>query len=312
MHILNSSQSREYKRAQALAGFLTEEKETSLLYQPFAVEAGSFFLNNKKLLSLVPNRLSNGSLITEGKAGLKKQIAINANIICTRTAAFAIKTGDHDLEAAVYHRTNEIIKLKDSDVVGFVTHLVDTVTPLLSNPAFQPYAVTAGMLANVMQQASDFKDSIGKASFADSKADYISKQIDKVLKAIRGNIVQFNLLLNFFEKDYAGFVEGYTTAITVDKSGIHHTGISGVIRNSSSGQLVNNASLTLKGNKKAKATTTNEKGVYSFEKFLPGKCRLSITAPGFETAEVDVTLIRGKTLEQDIHLQSQALNIATA
>ena len=301
---LNDVQAREYNRALALNLCLTEESKTIKLYPPFNEVAEAFFINTQTLVNLVPTKESNGGTITGNKATLKQTIATNANIICTRTTAYAVKIGDTDLQAAVYKSMSAILELKDADVVSFVTRLTGTVSPLLANEDFLPYAVTETMLNGLTTDATTYKNSIGKASFADSKSSAASDAIDKVLKAIRENIVQFNLLLNFFNDKYPAFVKEYLKAIAIDYSNIHHSGIKGIVINSATEQPVENVVIILKGKLKTKTIITGDDGVYHIISFRPGKCKLTITAPGHESQVVDVTIIRGKTLELNISLQS--------
>ncbi len=310
---VNAEQAREYNRAQALNNCLNEESKTSALYPPFDAEAKLFFNNNKKLIALVPGKDSNGTTITQNKESLKIRIAESANVICTRTAAYAIKIGDTDLQAAIYHSTSAITRLKDADVLAFVTRLTGIVSPLLAKPDFLPYAVTSEMLEIITENATAFNNSIGKAKYVDSQMSSVSEEIDKVLKAIRDNVVQFDLLLNFFEAEYPGFVKAYRTAAAIDYSNVRHSGVKGVVRSSTTGKAMEKVSITLKGKKKTKTTTTDSDGVYDIAKFYAGKCTLTIGAPGYNTQIIEVTIIRGKTLEQNITLQAQSLSLnATA
>ena len=312
MEILNGNQAREFNRAQKLAGFYDEQNKVYPLYPPYAQEVDLFLGYNQQLIDTVSGKDVNGEGITKSKEALKESVATMGNTICTRVAAYAKKIGDTELETAIYHRAYEIKRLKDGDVLGFVNRLIAIVTPLLTDELFQTYDVTEDRLSKIRQAATDFTNSIGKASLIDDQSSIASNTINDLLSNIRGNVVQFGLLINFFEEKNPAFVQGYYKAAAIDMTGIHHSGIKGIIINSTTEQPVEEATITLKGKKNSKTTTTGEEGAYQITKFRPGKGKLTVTAPNFNTQVIEVTIIRGKTLEFNIGLQSQAINLVTA
>ena len=305
---LNADQAREYKRAQALANCLADQTKVYTLYPPFDVIVKLFLDNNKKLIELCPDKNSNGTTITQSKDSLKTSIALNAGIICTRTTAYAISIADADLQAAVNHSTTSIHHLKDADILSFITRLSNTVLPLLDKPAFTPYAVTAEMLSSVTDSAIRFNGTIGKAAFADSKMSYYSASIDEVLKAIRGNVAQCNLLINFFQTDHPGFVKEYRKAIAIDYSNVRHSGIEGIVTNPLNGQPVAGATITGEGKKKI--AKTDKKGYYKLVKLKVTDMTITVTAPGFDTQTFDVKIIRGKIIECNITLKGKLITLS--
>ena len=310
MKILNRLQGREYNRAQKLAHFFLQQILVYPIYTPFADEVELFTANNNRLLSLVPAKDVNGQGVTVSKNTLKAMVAALGNIICTRTAAYATKIGNNDLKMAIYHRTSEIHNLKDADVLAFVTRLVDNITPLLTDKVFQTYAVSQAMLDTITSNAKDFNDCIGQADIVDDSRNFASRTINDILKSIRQNIVQFNWLLNFFEEKYPAFVEGFAKASAIDDTGIRHSGIEGIIKNSSTGSAISEVTITGEGKKKI--AKTDWEGKYTLIKLKTGIMNITITAPGYNTQVIAVKIIRGKILQLDCELQAQALNMATA
>ena len=75
---------------------------------------------------------------------------------------------------------------------------------------------------------------------------------------------------------------------------------------------VKGVTITLTGKTKTKTTTTDKYGAYEIDKFVVGKCTLTITATGYEKETVNVTIQRGKTLELNISLAAQVIEMKTA
>lgn len=89
-----------------------------------------------------------------------------------------------------------------------------------------------------------------------------------------------------------------------------HNGIEGVIKNLSTGQPVEGVTITSEG--KNKTTITNDKGEHKLDRLKTGKMPITISAPGYDSQSLKVTIIRGKTIELNIDLQAQVITMATA
>lgn len=168
------------------------------------------------------------------------------------------------------------------------------------------------MLESLVSRAKTFTNDIGKAGVIDKNRGVINRTIDEVLAAIRGNVSNMNLLSNQVKKKYPKFVENYFKSAAIDYSNIHHSGIKGMITNSNNGAVVEGVTLTLQGIKKTKTAITSIDGAYEIIKFLSGKAKLTITAPGYDSQTVEVDIIRGKIIELNYSIQSQILEFKTA
>ena len=311
--ILNAEQERENVRAKTVARFLNEKKAEYEARQPFNDEVQLLLNNIKRIEPLIPEKGTKGTYATEEKKEIKSSLADDVNEICTNVTTYARTTGDAQLRYAVRYRTSDITNAKDGDVLGIVTIITNAITPLLKVPGFQPYEITADTLSALMEKATAFDNSIGTAGTIDNGSSVANRQLNEVFKAIRINISNLNLLVTWFNKKNPEFVAGYHTAAAIDTSGIHHSGIFGVIKNSLTGNFVTGATLTLKGKKNTKTAFTNDDGAWEISKFVSGKAKLTVSAPNCETQVIPVTIIRGKTIELNITLQSKIINLtATA
>lgn len=311
--VLNAEQGREYTRSRELTKFVIQNDKTCSLLPPFSKVKEALLENNSRLDKYTPIKTINGHGITGEKKDLKAEVAGQVNSICTLSMSYAITTGDKDLANSVKYRTSDVTHLKDSEVLGLVNGLVSVITPLLSKPDFKDYPITEETLQQVIKDATAFDNSIGAAKIIDTNKSIAGKNIDSILKDIRGNVAQFDLLIGWFGKDHPDFVKGYRKAAAIDYTGIHHSGVRGVITNSLTGVLVEEATVILQGKKNTKSTLSGEDGDFEIIKFRAGRCKLTITAPGYESQTIPVTILRGKILGFNISLQAQIVKLtATA
>lgn len=309
--ILNNEQAREYNRAQTVQTFFEPQSGIYSLSPAFSEEVSLFFGNNKKLLTYIPVKKERGDGVTKTKAELKKETAVAAGFVCSMTTAYANKIGDSELKSSVAYTESVIERMKDSNILGFVNALTSIVSPLLVKDGFsEEYSITESTLHDLTEKATAFNSNIGKARVIDTNSGIASRNINKILAAIRGNIVQFNLLIAFFKEKYPDFVEGYRKAILISDTGIHHSGIEGIIRNSSTGAPVKGVTITGEG--KDKKVITGADGVFKLIKFRSGMHTFAITAPGYESQSVTVHIIRRKLLRLDISIQTQVIEFKTA
>lgn len=297
MILLNGVQGREINRANTLSSYLSNNEDIYTLLAPFNKEVKLFFGNTKKINTLIPVKNENGKGITESKNDLKASIASEVNNICALTMVYAVSTGNKELQNAIKVSGADIMKAKDSEVAGLVSSIINTVTPLLADSEFQTYSITQDMLDNLGGEAADFND---KAATIDTGSSIAGKNINEALKAIRGNIVQFDRMMHFFAKDYPDFVEGYQISATINDSGMRHNTVEGTVTNKATGKPIEGA--IIKGTSKKRKATSNDKGAYKLDGILSGERTIEVGAPGFETQSLDVTIERGKALKLNISL----------
>ena len=307
---MNAEQSREYTRSRELSKFLIQNEETCALLPPFSKVREEMLANNTSLNKYTPIKTINGKGVTKEKGTLKTEVATEVNSICKMTTSYAVTTGDKALANSVKYRTSDVIRLKDSEVLGLVNGLVSVITPLLDKPEFKDYTITQDTLKRVTDLATAFDNSIGEANIIDSNTSIAGKNIDSILKDIRGNVTQFNLLIDWFENNHPDFVTGYRTAAAIDQTGIHHSGVRGIITNSLTGELVEDATVILQGKKNTKSTLSGEDGDFEISKFRAGKCKLIISTPGYDSQTIPVTILRGKILQFSISLEAQVVKLA--
>lgn len=310
--ILNAVQERQNVRDVNLRDFLTEKKKEYEARMPFK-EVVDILLGNIALIDpLASDKGNKGVPATKSKQSIKNSLSADVNEICTNTTAYARSIGDENLLYAVRYRASDIKYAKDGDVRPIVTIIIDAITPILSEPAFMEYEITDSTLSDLGKKADNFNSSRGKAAVLDTDSSIANKDIDKIQKDIRRNVSDLNLLITWFDKKNPAFAEGFRMRTPIDNSGIRHSGVYGIIKNSN-GALVDDASITLKGKKNTKTAATNDDGAWEIVKFVSGKAKLTVSAPGCETMVIPVTITRGKIIELNITLQAKVISLtATA
>jgi hypothetical protein len=297
--MLTRAQARAYNRFKKLGLFFEEETTAYSSFVPFATEVAHFNANLQELEELIPGKMETAKGITMDKAAMKQQVANSLALVCRKTRAYALRFNQPELAAQTNTYEDRILKMKDADIMGYATSIVNLLTPLLPNADYIPYGITAGALDAIASLAARFNDLIGKARQSDSGNAVTNTAINHVIDLLRANITNFNLLVDEFETGNPGFVQAYRINSSVDNVGIRHSGIEGTVRNSSGG-VIAHATIQLDGtNKKA---VTNLLGIYRLDRVAPDDYVVNVSASGYTSQQVVHRISRGKMDELDFHL----------
>ena len=201
MYNFNAQQTRLVNRSNDLQQFLTQNEDIYSKVAPFAQQVSSLIKNNKIVAGLSNAKGKNGKGSTKDKNDLKAEIIKEVSSVCTFASNYAFSTGNNELYNAVHFTPSAISQLRDAEVMGFVTNIVEAVTPILSDPGFASYPVTADDLDTLSGNAATFNDNLGKASIQNAASRIASRNINDVLKNIQGNINLLNGMIGFFKTD---------------------------------------------------------------------------------------------------------------
>lgn len=150
-----------------------------------------------------------------------------------------------------------------------------------------------------MVQATNFNNLIGVARQSDSGNTVANTAIDNAIGLLRINIQHFDLLIDEFEAENPGFVQGYHINSTIDRVGIRHSGIEGIVRNIS-GQAIAHATVQLDGTDKS--AVTDLMGVYRLDRVTPDDYMVIVSATGYTAQQLVHHISRGRIDELDFHL----------
>jgi hypothetical protein len=266
---------------------------------PFAEEVTSFGNNFENLEQLIPGKTENGTGITTDKTTVKREVATSLALVCRKTRAYALRFDLPELAAQTNTFNDKIFRMKDADILGYATSMVNLLTPLLTEANYIPYGITAASLAAITEQANSFNGLIGVAQQSDSGNTIANTAIDEAIDELRTNITHFDLLVDEFETENPGFVQGYHINSAVDNVGIRHSGIEGTVRNSN-GQALFNATVELEGT--TKKAVTDLLGRYRLDRVIPDDYLVNVSANGYTPQQLLHHISRGKMDELDFHL----------
>lgn len=265
--MLNLTQSNELNRALRLQTFLNGNTAIFLTFLPFNT-AYTLFKGNVNNFSTQANlKDSSGTGITQTKEQLKKSIAINLGHILGKTTAYCDATGNTTLKAKVYFSESDIFRMKDADILPFVTNLNTNVftAAQLADATFATYNITAAQIATIVTDATTFNNKIGVADVVDAGSSTANDNITDIITAIHKNIATMDSLVGDFNAAHPDFVDGYHKNSTLDKLGTRHTGIQGVV--TQNGVPKKDVHVTVDGTNKLAITDIN--GHYAIIRVSP-------------------------------------------
>ena len=298
--MLSQIQSREYNRCQRLYSFFADKSTITSTYVPFAEEVTSFNANFTAFKNNVPDKGASGTGITTGQKELKAKIGIAIGNICNTACAYANKYGNTNLAAEMCYKKSDITTLKDGNILGVAIRISNTLSPLMQDANFIKYQLTLDMLNDVVADATTFNNNIGRAGLVDSGSSIANKNINAVIKLLRENIKQFDLLINQFAATHPDFIHGYEINSVVDNTGVHHSGIEGVIKNASTGEPIKDVRIAVDGSDKM--TESDMVGYYELMKLRAGDYEVNFSADGYTSKTVALRVARGKMTKMDVIL----------
>ena len=296
--MITQEQSREYTRCTKLNQFLNQNETVYNSFEPFADEVTDFDTNLASFTNLIPDKNGDNTGITTGKTELKRSIADALGLICRKTYSYALINNNPQLAAQVNTRPDKIFKMRDADLLGYVTDIGQLITPLLTDAGYMKYGVTAAQLTDIVANATAFNSMIGKADVANSDNTVANAAIDTIIDALRLNIKHMDLLVDEFETANPGFVHGYHINSEVGETGIRHSGIDGYVRTGgATGTPVSNATIALQNTTKSAVTDLN--GYYRLERVDADDYMVVCNAAGYTSQSKLHHVSRGRIDEMD-------------
>ena len=300
--MLTQAQSNEEARFNKMGIFLGLTSSATIIatYPPFLTQSSAFIIDLAYLNSLTPGKNADASGVTDGKTEDKLAIAVSLSQVCQKTKAYAIVTGNTMLKAQMQASKSSILKMKDSDIMGYVTTIVNLITPLLALPLFTPYGITAAYLATITTASVSYNGLIGQASVDESGNAIANDNIDTQIKKMQLEKDTMDLLLSGFLPTYPDFIAGFKLNSKTINIGVHHNGVKGLITDSITGVGVGDAVVEMVGTEKI--TIGDLLGNYSITIVPPKLYTITVTAIGYVTQSKVVKIIRGQIIELDFEM----------
>ena len=225
---LNQDQTLELNRDNKLVKFLDIPANNAIwiIYAPFKNKVITLKADMAELLLLAPIKEETGTGITISKSQLKFNFAMLVADMFDKTKDYAIEINDTDLEAKVNYTFDDIIHMKDAEILPLSTNLSTKIytTALMADAEFITYEVTAGNVSDAVTIATNFNDKIGEAQSVEITSDTANSDINDQVTKIRKSIASLIRLAKHFRISNNTFFKGFNVATKKDDIGVRHTG----------------------------------------------------------------------------------------
>lgn len=228
---LNDNQTRELNRAGKLLKFCNtgapvDIKSIWIGYLPFKgqVDALTGFVGS--IIPLTGQKELSSIGTTEGKKELKEDFASAADLLFSVTRGYARITNNDTLFAKVAMSESDILKLKDTEILGFANGMRTNIFTdgLLADAGFTPYGIILAMVTDAIGVATNFNATIGAAKATIIISNEANDQINGIVVKMRIAVSNMLDLSAFFKNTNPQFIADLAKAARRDDIGVHHTG----------------------------------------------------------------------------------------
>jgi len=299
---ITQKQSDEKVRFSKFGTYLIEEVLIYKQLVPFNNEAEDFGFNKLKFDELVEGKIIDTSGETEEKTANKLSIAEFCAMYCGTTKAYAIKIGNLDLAAQMSYGKSDVLKMKDTEVLGFVNKLVKTITPLLTDIVFITYGITALKLGALGTLATKFNGEIGHSGLVVHGGTVANDNLNDLIKLMQGNIDMMGLLLPSFQLLHPDFVAGFYLNSRTVELGVRHGGITGNVTLESTGAALADIKVEIVGT--LKNVLTDVLGEFAIIKVSPCKAIVQASGAGVKTQQKVHIFHKGRIEELDFVMEA--------
>ena len=298
--MLTQIQSNEVAKFNKMGIYFSNQSAIVDTYEPFETEVTAFAADLVILNGFVPDKNATAVGTTDQKSLDKVKIATKLSQVCQKTKAYAIVTGNTTLQAQMNATKSDIIKMKETDIMGYVTTIVKLVTPLLTLALFIPYGITTASLGAITTLSISYNGLIGKASVDESGNAVANDKIDAQITKMQLEKETMDLLVSEFMTLNPDFVAGYLLNTKTINIGVHHTGVFGKITDKETEIGLGDAIVVLEGTKKI--VLGNLLGEYTISTVPPKLYTVTANVLGYVPQSKVFKIQRGAILELDFEM----------
>ena len=229
---LNKYQSKHENRGVTLKAYLESDESKGVYseYGPFCRGYSSFVAN----MILFEQEAKNKEKISEGvvtKTDSKNSIANRLGTYLGLTNDYAVQIKNGGLAKMVNYSEYEILQMKDSDILPFVTGLKKNVftTTLLGDVKFITYKVTDLLISALVADATSFNKNIGTIKEDSNFSSSANDNMNMIINNMDLDIESMDKTIQFFATDFPEFINGYEKNKALIKTGVRHEGLLGCV-----------------------------------------------------------------------------------
>jgi len=279
--LLSALQAAKVKQIDIAWNFMDLNKTTADTYIPLQEERLDFYTNVATIKSIIPQKdYLSITGIADDQGDLKVTIADDLETVAHQVLSYAKKQKLSSLTAEFQFSKWDVIHFKQPDVLPFVIKVVGILTPLLTDPIFMKYQITAAGLKTISDNATIYDTTIGAAGTNANDVSTANEILNTTISASIENIHQFKLLNAYFKKVNPVFNAALIKNTKTQYPATHPTGYDGHVYKA--GVPVQNAKVFMVGSETA-FVLTDINGYYIIVKQKVGSHTLQATLPTGET-----------------------------
>ena len=276
-------------------------------YEPLKDEVVLHKSNIDAVNALLPEKMKNTVIITETKNVNRLAIENKYKPICDITLAFANKTENTGLAAAMKLGGTNIHSVADLNFKVTIENINTAITPVIADVEYVKFGITALMLSSGLTDATAFLASLGANRQAVESVSVATSALEKLFVPLRKDKTNIDLMMQYFNpiggiKPDEKFYNSITSALIINLLPHSHTILDGHIYyvDGTEKKVIKGAQI--KNVTTGKLAVSDLLGYYNLTKFKCGVFEFEISAPGYKTIIVVVTIVMGKHVTMDFTL----------
>jgi len=256
--------------------------------------------------ALLPEKMKNTVIITEAKNENRLALENKYKPICDITLAFANKTENAGLSAAMKLASTNIHSVADLNFKVTIENINTAITPLIEDVEYVKFGITALMLSSGLTDATAFLASLGSNRQAVESVSVATLAVEKLFIPLRKDKMNIDLMMQYFNptggiKPDEKFYTSITSSLLINLLPHSHTILEGHVYEAGSVQkIIKNAHI--RNLTSGRLAISDLLGYYNLTKFKGGVFEFEISAPGYKTIIVVITVVMGKHVIRDFTL----------
>ncbi len=276
-------------------------------YEPLKEEVPLHRSHIDAVNALLPDKMRNTVIITEEKNEKRLAIEEKYQPICSITLAYAIKSENTGLAAAMKLGGTNIHIVADLNFKVTIENINNAIKPVIADIEYVKYGIKPLMLSTGLTDASAFLASLGTNRQAVESVSIATLGVEKLFIPLRKDKTNIDLMMQYFNptggiQPDETFYTSIISSLLINKLPQSHTILSGhVYEVGSDEKIIKNAHI--RNTKTGKLAISDLMGFYNLTKFKGGVFEFEISASGYKTITVVLTIVMGKHLTMDFRLE---------
>ena len=258
-------------------------------------------LNTQK--GLFNDKLTEASVNITGfklqKTADKKEMATDFGAIAQTAHTYAVSINDETLQGKTHWTKAMLFNLPDATAHGTCQSIYDALTPLIGIPAFDAYGITLLKLDNAKGKKETFVLSSGAVKVQNKKRNDAKKAL--LHTNIHDMETTIALMVGLLSNMSTDFQSTFNSLNRTDTTGVHHNILEGSIFKSTDHSGIAGAQIKLVEHP-THIALSDLLFEYKLDEFPSGTSQFEVSATGYHTITITLTIPKGESLHHDFML----------